>query len=76
MGLVFKRLVTSPMVGVLVSFEGFHGVVSQTPEIRDVRPPCVGLNVRFSVAPEVVGPGLSLFCGSYIQSASLFLWGD
>jgi hypothetical protein len=51
MGVGFKRLVTSPMVGALVSFEGFHGVVSETPEIRDVRPPCVRLNVRFSVAP-------------------------
>ena len=51
MGVGFKRLVASPMVGVLVSFEGFHGVVSQTPEIRDVHPPCVRLNVRFSVVP-------------------------
>ncbi len=49
---VFKRLVASPMVGVLVSFEGLNGVVSQTPEIRDVRPPCVRLNVRFSVVPD------------------------
>ena len=59
-------------------FEAPMGVVSQIPEIRDVRPPCVRLNVRFSVAPEVVGPGLSLsvvrFCGSYIQSASPFLF--
>jgi hypothetical protein len=49
MGWVLRRLVASPIVGVLVSFEGFHGVVSQTLEIRDVRPPCVRLNVRFSV---------------------------
>ncbi len=36
-------------------FEAPMGVVSQTPEIRDVRavrPPCVRLNVRFSVAPD------------------------